>query len=160
MTTPNGFFANPNTLIILGLAWLAAWVAASAVFRLIRGKPVFTRPPPQPLFVERWRSGRSMNGFFSRLGGANRVLMVAISRDLLVIRPQFPFTLMFLPEIYGLEIEARLRDVVEARVEKTLFLSWVFVTVRDETGAVRRLKLQLRDPAGFLAALERAPQIS
>lgn len=97
----------PPRNVFLGFAlatgWIALVIAASIVYRRIKGKPIFRRPIEHPLFLETWRSGRSLRSLVARFGGARNCLWVAVTGDSLRVGPYFPFNLMFLPEIYGLE---------------------------------------------------------
>src|SRR5688572_13369504 len=62
------------------------------VRRLLRsGRTVLARVPEDALFVERWTSGASGKTLFSRLGGANNCLLVALTKTRLLIRPHCPF---------------------------------------------------------------------
>src|SRR4051812_1216237 len=91
------------TLWLVLLLWVAAAVTASVFFRLSRGKPILFFSVPNAVFQERTASGRSNDRWWRQPGGASNCLVVAITRDRLVIRPFFPFNLLFLPESYGLE---------------------------------------------------------
>ena len=53
--------------------------------------------------MERRASGNSLATPWGRLGGARNCLLIALTDSELYVIPQFPFNLMFLPEIYGLE---------------------------------------------------------
>ena len=77
--------------------------------------------------------------------------MVAVTHDSLVVAPFFPFNLMFLPEIYGLERQiaaASIRDVNDTRG-----LFGRRVTVDFVAPNLRRLELQVRDPDALMSAL-------
>lgn len=135
-----------------GLAWMAFVVLGSLLFRLTRGKPVFANPPAKSVFLERWRSGRNRSTFFGRFGGANNCLMVAVGEGRLRLLPHFPFTLMFLPEVFGLEVDVPLSKVRSARIEK----GWVIETLcleLDDAGTPRRFELHLKNPRDFFHAL-------
>src|SRR5688500_18299687 len=84
-------------------AWLLTVVAVSVLYRLTRGKPLLRPRVPDALFSQNWCSGRSLRNVVTRLGGASGCLWVTVTRDELLVGSHFPFTLMFLPEIYGLE---------------------------------------------------------
>lgn len=91
----------------VGFALTAGWIAfvilASVLYRRGKGKPLLRPQFKQPLFLETWRSGHSLRSLITRLGGARNCLWVAVDEETLRVAPHFPFNLMFLPEIYGLE---------------------------------------------------------
>ena len=77
-------------------------------------------------------------------------LVVAVTDERLVIRPWFPFTLMFLPEVCGLEFDVALSDVFSVTVDKGFFKS--LIRLRFRNGGTRSdVTLILRQPDGFLA---------
>lgn len=98
------FFAGP-------ILWISGWIAASIFYRKRRGKAIFPRPPEDSVFLERRASGHEHRGIITRLGGASRCLTVAVTPDRFHVFPQFPFNLMFLPEIWGLEHDLPLAQV-------------------------------------------------
>ncbi len=104
------------------------------------------------VYQENWGSGRSLNTLWGRIGGASNCLIVAVTRDTLTVTPRFPFNLMFLPEVYGLELTAPLARV---RVENPAagLLKLRVIVVVDGADSTR-MELKLRDRASFLAALD------
>src|ERR1700690_3467185 len=83
--------------------WFALVIISSIVYRRRKGKPIFRPRFEQTLFLEVWRSGRSLRNFFSRFGGARSCLWIAVTGERLHIGSHFPFSLMFLPEVCGPE---------------------------------------------------------
>lgn len=136
------------------MGWVVLVTVASVLYRRSNGKPL-TRPKfDAPLFLETWRSGRSMRNFLSRLGGARNCLWVAVTRDRLQVGMHFPFSLLFLPEIYGLEITVpgeSIRSVQQA----TGFLRQhrILVTV-EHHGRNESMELHLSDADAFKRAVE------
>ena len=140
---------------LVNLVLMAGWVGVSIVYRRAHGKPVLFFGLENAVFQESRASGRSTRSWFTRLGGARNALIVAVTHDRLVVRPYFPFNLMFLPEIYGLEYEVPLRDVMRVEEKKPLLWTMVHVEFRDPaSNEVRKLILRLRDPKAFVAALQ------
>jgi hypothetical protein len=139
---------NSPIFFLLPIAWLAAWIGISIVFRKSRGKPLFPRVPRNAVFAEAWRSGRSMQNLLTQLGGASNCLLVYVADGALTIVPVFPFNLMFLPEVYGLEVTAPVAEVRVAPVEG-LFGKRLELTIGD-----RRFEVSLKDERGFCEALE------
>ncbi|HEX7849544.1 MAG TPA: hypothetical protein VF485_07415 [Sphingomonas sp.] len=131
--------------------WLATWIGASIVFRLNRGKPVYPKRPANSVYYEGWGSGRSLNTIWSRIGGASNCLIIAVTREQLVVSPRFPFNLGFLPEVYGLEVTAPLRRVQVEKAAAGMFRTHVLLSIDGEQST--RMQLKLRDRASFLAAL-------
>src|SRR5262245_25948147 len=133
---PNGIarWLTPERFWILwsaSLLWVAAVVTVSVFVRRSRGKPVLFFSVPNAIFQERTASGCSNESWWRRLGGANNCLVVAVASDRLVIRPWFPFNLMFLPEIYGLEYEVSLGNVRTVTVDRFLTRQRVRLTFQD-----------------------------
>jgi hypothetical protein len=135
---------------------LTLFVAASIVYRITRGKHLFRPRIPGALFEQRWCSGRSLRSIVTRLGGASGCLWVTVTRDELRVGPHFPFSLGFLPEIYGLDYRFPVRDVeVVEESRGVLGRRRVRVTARlggDEEVFI----LQLHDTDGFLRAIHTA----
>ena len=144
--------------ILFGLSvlWVAAMVGASVLYRRSRGKPIVFRSVPDAVFVESAASGHSNRTWFTKLAGASRCLVVAVTRNRLIIRPRFPFNLMFLPEVYGLEHDVPVDRVT--RLEVGLGRSWstsVRLELRDPDDTLQDLTLYLQNPSAFVKALGR-----
>jgi hypothetical protein len=146
--TPDGEFPS-FWIIILPWVWILGWIVVSAFYRRSKGKAVLTRAPEDSLFVEKWTSGRELGGIRT-LGGAKNCLIVAVTIDTLFVSPCFPFSLMFLPEIWGLEHRIRTRDIRSVDRRQGIFGSTQVVTFEGS----RRLELRLRNPQGFERALK------
>jgi hypothetical protein len=137
------------TLWLVLLLWVAAAGTASVFVRLSRGKPILFFSVPNALFQERTASGRSNDRWWRQLGGASNCLVVAVTRDRLVIRPFFPFNLLFLPETYGLEHDVPLSSVCSATADRSFSRRRVRLILRDGDGE-RDVSLFLRQPDEFL----------
>jgi hypothetical protein len=94
------------------LLWIVGLFTVSAVYRQMTQKPILFFTVPKAIFVQHTASGFCRDTWWRQLGGASNCLVVAISQQRLVIRPFTPFNLMFLPEIYGLEYDVPLNNVV------------------------------------------------
>lgn len=142
-----------ETLLFFGflLIWLGGWIVASISFRISRGKPIFPSVPDDAVYAERWGSGRNLAIFWGRFGGANNCLVFAVTRDRLVVLPRFPFNLMFLPEILGLEFDVALEDLTN--VERSRFFWRDVATISTRNG--QRFELYPRRIDEFMAALGR-----
>lgn len=132
-------------------AWIICGIAASAVYRRSKGKAILSVAPDNALFVEKWTSGRELGGIRS-LGGANNCLIVAVTIDTLSVTPCFPFTLLFLPEIWGLEHRIPTRDIRSVEERTGILRSTQVIAF----GFGRKIELRLRDPEGFRQASKKA----
>ena len=142
-------------LFAIGLGWVAPAVAASVIYRTSRGKPVLTKAPNEPVFLEKWTSGRSLRNALPRLGGARNCLLVAITREALVIRPHFPFTLLFLPEVYGLDWTIPRSSIQRVEQIEGLMGRRLRVEFLTREGGTERVELILRESEKFRQALAR-----
>jgi hypothetical protein len=137
------FRAHPWAfLALVGLA--VAWNAVAVAWQIRKlrraGKTVRARVPEGALFVERWTSGSSGKSLFSRLGGANNCLLVALTKERLLIRVHCPFNL-FLMGSFDLEHDVPLGEIAGVQA--------VGAGVRVELPG-RPFTLRLRDPGKFL----------
>lgn len=130
--------------------WIGGVIAASIALRRVNGKPIFATEAADAVFVERWTSGRGRGGIRA-IGGASNCLMVAVTRTELIISPQFPFTLMFLPEVWGLEHRKPLNRIKSVTAKNGPLGRSVDVVFDDGGGMV----LRLRKPDAFLQAMRR-----
>jgi len=137
----------------IALTWIAGWVAASLIYRKMRGKPLFYPRLTGTKFRQSNASGRSHRSWFTKLGGANGCLVVQVTDTELDIHPLPPFNWMFLPEICGLEYRIPLTDVRSAVLRKRLFGRSVDVELRTADGDDVTVSLNLAHPHDFLAAL-------
>ena len=137
-------------------AWIGFVVAASAYYRKSKGKPVWYRDDQDALFLEKRASGNSHRTWYTELGGARNALAVAVTPTHFVVRPLFPFNLMFLPEIYGLEATVPLDRVRSAKPIQRFGQDAVEVEFEDADGRSERFTLGLRRRDEFLASLNRA----
>ena len=135
------------------LAWVLIVIAASAIYRTRNGKPIFTRAPDHPVFLESWTSGRCLRSILTRLGGARNCLLVAVTHDALVIRPHFPFTLLFLPEVYGLDWTIPRTAIRRVDVQDELIGRRLVVEFAKSDGKAENVELILRKPEEFREAL-------
>ena len=140
-------------IVLFPIAWTVGWIGASVVYRLTRGKPILFFGVRNAKFQERRASGHSKSSWFTRFGGAENCMVVAVTNNHVVIRPWFPFTLMFLPEIYDLEHELPHQNLVDAKVCHTWLRTRIDLEFRDSSGQTKTVGLYLRDPDGFLSML-------
>ena len=152
LLTPLGFSSS----FAVALLWLAGVIAASILFRRGRGKPIFPRVPPDAIFAERTASGASRKNLLTRIGGARNCLMVCVTPERVTIGPWFPFTLLFLPEIYDLDHSIPLSVIRGVREKRLLFLfRTLALTFELPNGQERTVELYLRRADAFLEALGR-----
>jgi hypothetical protein len=151
------FLANIDSAFPLlfggALGWIALWIGASILYRKLKGKPLFPRKADHAVFYESSVSGCSNRNFFTKLGGARNCLTVAVTDSALIVQPIFPFNLMFLPEIYGLEYSIP-RTQIHAVSEKNAFLGKVVTLVFSmPDGNEHSIDLRLREMDKFLKVL-------
>jgi hypothetical protein len=142
----------------LVLYWLVGWLSISVVYRLLRRKPVLFFSVAGSQYLEQGVSG----------GAARNCLVVAIASGRLIIRPFFPFNLLFLPEIYRLEIDVPVENVVSAELlsgPKRSAWAHLFsvgrniqVSVRQRGHRTETIQLQLANPEAFIKLLPRQAQ--
>jgi hypothetical protein len=128
----------PQWLFWLVPVWIAFWILLSVVLRRVRAKPVIPEVPQNAVYSERGASG----------GMASNCLIVAVTPEALMVTPRFPFNLMFLPEMYGMEHNIS-RSAITGVSAIASWGSNVTISRRDGDD----LKLKVRDPASFVAAL-------
>jgi hypothetical protein len=133
--------------------WIAIVLAVSIIMRRRQGKPIFPRVPESAVFSERMASGRSDG--WRALGGASNCLMVWIDRDTLTIVPFFPFNLMFVGDIWGLEKTILRRDVIRVERHWGVLRETIVVTYRQNL-ETRRFTLVLRKSEVFVRLLNRS----
>jgi len=150
--------ANFWALYAFAVAWILAWALASVVVRRSQRKPIVAQAPKDALFVERWTSGRSVANAIARLGGARNCLMVAVKRKGgLIVQPHFPFSLFFMPEVFGVEGYPSRADIHDVKIRRGLFgRALVTVIFRDGPRSHGKLELRLREPGRFIEALKTA----
>jgi len=140
------FFAGP-------LLWVLLWVVASIVYRRSRGKTIYPTKPKDSMFYEGWASGHSNSNIFTKLGGARNCLLVAVVPDALIVQPRFPFNLMFLPEIYGLEYRIPGPNIRAVEKKGKIFGKGVEVEFIDANVGEKSVRLYLKKTDEFLAAI-------
>lgn len=131
--------------------WIASIFAASVWHRRKKGKPISPRIPADARYGEKGCSGRSLKGILSRIGGASNCLLVFVQGNRLVITPQFPFNLMFLPEVYGLDVDLPLEMVKTIAPAATLFRK--VLRIEFASGGPAPIELVLHDEKGFIQAI-------
>jgi hypothetical protein len=142
---------NFTLLFVISIVTAVIVIIASIVFRTINGKNYPVIPEQDITFTERWVSGSSQKNLLTKLGGASNCLSVTLSRNALVIRPMFPFNLMFLPEVYDLEHVVARSDI--QRIEPNANSGSGSVVVEFESdGQKKRIDLKLRRRDEFLRA--------
>ena len=128
-------------------------IIVSVIYRQFTGRGVGNPSKSDLVFQERNASGRSLKAWWTRLGGANNCLVVSVTHSALVVRPFFPFNIMFLPEIFDLEHSIDLTDITNATKRPGVFRQKVLVEFQQ--GSHRgSFELKLRDPDAFLRAVE------
>ncbi len=144
---------NHTLFFSVPLLWVSFWIVASVIYRRSRGKAIYPSKPKDSLYYEGWASGHSNSNIFTKLGGARNCLLVAITPDSLIIQPRFPFNLMFLPEIYGLEYRIPGLNIRSVEKKGRVFGKGVEVQFIDTDGGEKSVRLYLKKTDEFLAAI-------
>jgi hypothetical protein len=142
----------PAWVFFLPPLWIGGWITASILYRRNHGKPIVPKMPDGALYRERMASGANNSHWIGRIGGASGCLIVAVTSRELVITPYFPFNLMFLPEIYGLEVREPVSGIRAIEARRSFFRDTLIVHFSDG----RSFRLFLRDPDAFRQALRRS----
>ena len=145
--------ANSTLSFVGPLVWVLLWVVASIIYRRSRGKAILPSKPKNSLFYEGWASGHSNSNIFTKLGGARNCLLVAVTPDVLIIQPRFPFNLMFLPEIYGLEYHIPGLNIRAVEKKGRVFGKGAEIQFIDGDGGEKSVRLYLKRIDDFLAAI-------
>jgi hypothetical protein len=136
--------------ILLVFALMFVLFVASAVQRARAGKPILFFGVSDAEFIEHTASGSTLLPPWRRFLNANGCLVVAVARERLVIRPFFPFNMMFTPELLRLEYDVPVKNVVSATLHRLLGRERVHVVFWDDDGERCEFSALLKDPATFL----------
>jgi hypothetical protein len=143
---------NFKLLFIISIAGTLLVVLASIVYRTLKGKHLPAVPEQDIKFTERWVSGVSHKNLLTKLGGASNCLSVTLSRNALIVRPMFPFNLMFLPEVYDLEHFIPRSKIKRIQMDEHGKAGSIIIEFESDSGE-RRVKLMLRKREEFLRAI-------
>ena len=133
--------------------WIAVILTVSIIVRRRQGRPIFPSVPKDAVFSERMASGWSDG--WRALGGAGNCLIVWIDRDTLTIVPFFPFNLMFVGSVWGLEQTIPRRDVIRVVRHSGILRETIIVTYQRDLDT-RRFTLVLRKSEVFVRLLNRS----
>lgn len=140
---------------VFAISWIGLWILASVIYRRWNGTYILRPKFPYPLFEETRASGRSLRSFVTRLGGARHCLWLVITGDMLHIGPHFPFNLMFLPEVYGLEHHVPASNIVAVeKIDRWLRRPKVRITVRPGLIGEESFEIENKRSDEFIAALD------
>ena len=135
------------------IAWVIFIIFASLLYRAGKGKQFPAFPEGTVRFHEKWVSGRSLKNLFTRFGGARKVLDVTVGRGYLLIRPVFPFNLMFLPEFTDLEHVVPIDRIIEVKEIESFGQQGVFIRFQSESRTGKDVELYLRNTASFIEVM-------
>lgn len=135
-------------IIIAPFLWIGGWIAASVWFRRSKGKPIVPHVPQDAAFYEDGCSGRSLRNGLTRIGGARNCLLVYVADEQLRVVPRFPFTLMFLPEIFGLDLTVPLGSITS--VDPVSHVMSRAMRISFKANDPPPIELRLNDEQGFI----------
>ncbi len=151
--------AHRSLFLVAPVIWILILISASIIYRKSRGKVILPSKPKDTLFYEGWASGHSNTNIFTKLGGARNCLLVAVIPDALLIQPRFPFNLMFLPEIYGLEYRIPGLNIRAVEKKGRILGKGVEILFIDGSGSQKSVRLYLKRTDDFLAAIGKISDI-
>lgn len=131
----------PDWFIWIAGGWVILIIGFSIVIRKMSDKDIFPTAPDDALFAERGASARM----------ASRCLLVAVTKNALVVTPTFPFNLMFLPQVYGLEHDIPISSIDQIQTKR----SWLGSNAIVSYGKGRKLALKLKQPEKFDAVIQK-----
>ena len=143
-------FASDHASAGLWLGALFLWVALSIIYRRMSGKPLVASARPGSVFAERWMSARIGTGLLARLGTARNCMHVQVTGSDLHLHPHFPFTVGFMPEIYGLDLVIPLEHISSATIAGGNYAQIVEVVYRNAGGDLNTIQLLLRNAESFI----------
>ena len=126
----------------LSVLWIVLVAVASVIYRRRSGKPIFPTIPEDAIYAEK-RAGSPW---------ASRCLLVVVTPEVLAITPTFPFTLLFLPEIYRTEKAIWLSSIKNVEVRSSLRPLNTRVVLKDG----KMLRLRLARPRSFAEVVHEA----
>jgi hypothetical protein len=135
------------------IVWLVIVIFVSILYRARKARQFPSIPEGTVQFREKWVSGRSLKNLFTRFGGASNVLNVMVGRGYLVIRPVFPFNLMFIPEFTDLEHVVPIARIIEVKEIQSLGKEGIIIRFQNESRRESEVELYLRNPESFLEAV-------
>ena len=149
---------NPLVLTLLLLICPICGTAASIVYRRAQGKPILFFGVPNAVYQDRFASGHSNRTSFAKLGGARNCLVVAVAAGRLIVRPLFPFNLMFIPEFYCLEFDVPTEQLLKVSARNLMLRDAIEIEVRSDDGTIGVLTLYIRNSDKFLDAVNSSQQ--
>lgn len=142
-----------TAIVLIGIT------TGSIVYRLQKSKPILKSEFSEPRFSEKWCSGRSDRNALARLAIAKNILWVTVTNKELHVSPHFPFSLIFLPEAFGLDHRIPGKTILDVQeVSSTSLGPGVLVKYRHATGDEENLELWVSDAPTLRRALSEIRQ--
>jgi hypothetical protein len=142
-----------TAIVLIGI------ITGSIVYRLQKSKPILKSEFSEPRFSDKWCSGRSDRNALARLAIAKNILWVTVTNKELHVSPHFPFSLIFLPEAFGLDHRIPGRTILDVQeVSSTSLGRGVLVKYRHATGDEENLELWVSDAPTLRRALSEIRQ--
>lgn len=150
----NELFGKYFYYFIFGiLAWVTIIIIASILYRASKEKQFFNISKENLRFHEKGVSGRSLKNLFTQIGGARNALDVKVGSEHLVIRPIFPFNLMFLPEFTDLEHIVPLDKIKDVKEVASFGKRGILIRFHNQSWTEKHIELYLKNDESFLNAI-------
>ena len=95
-------------------------------------------------------SARIGSGLLARLGTARNCIQVQVTGSELHLHPHFPFTIGFMPELYGLDLVIPLERISSATITGGNYAQIVEVVYCTSGGDQNTIQLLLRNAESFI----------
>jgi hypothetical protein len=119
------------TCVLIGLVGV---LMLSVLYRALQGKPFVPPKVAAAQFYETWRSGRSNKTWLAQYAGFPNCLWIVVTQEYLMVGPHFPFMLLFLPEVFGMEYRIPGRNILAIEDRAALLPQGVQIRFRHATG--------------------------
>ncbi len=132
----------------IGLAWVLFLMLLGWFARLREPKII----PAEILYQEKWRTGRRLQPFWSKLFFYKNCLHIIFLKDRLIIRPHFPFDIF--DWWIGFRVSVRYEQIRECVQKKHFFQDFFEITFQTITG-LEKIEFTAKNSAKVLSYCQR-----
>lgn len=144
---------NFGIIFAVSTLWVLFVIIISAIYRAKKANKLPKLLESDLLFSEKGASGFSHKNLLTKFGGARNCLVVQLASRGLLIKPFFPFNLMFLPEIYDLEHFILREHIKFIKPTRSFGSKTVLIEFQSDKGHFKCVELILRNHEEFLKAI-------